>query len=35
MIYNEDGLHATFTIPLTVDDRIVFQVESEQAALQH
>jgi two-component sensor histidine kinase len=32
MIYNPDGLHATLTFPLGVDDQIEDQDETEQAA---
>jgi two-component sensor histidine kinase len=34
MTYNPDGLHATLTIPLSVDDRMELQVGSGQVGLQ-
>jgi two-component sensor histidine kinase len=34
MTYKEDGLHATLTVPLSVDDRMECQAGSGQAALQ-
>jgi two-component sensor histidine kinase len=33
MTYNPDGLHATLTIPLSVDDRMELQVGSGQVGL--
>ncbi len=34
MTYNPDGLHATLTVPLSVDDQMERQDQSEQVALQ-